>query len=76
MEITKVNKLQAAKDHYVSIMNGSIATIDTYLNNSVGIGEHPQVMEELIKQIDILTNARDNIKTIEKLSDTFKLIVK
>ena len=45
------------------------ATINVYLTNSVGIGEHPQIMEELRGQIQLLTDARDNIDTIITLEN-------
>jgi len=38
----------------------------------VGIGEHPQVMEELRGQIQLLTDARDNIDTIVTLQNKEK----
>ena len=44
-----LDKLEAAKKHYEAIAAEAEVTIDLYLNNSVGIGEHPGVMEELRK---------------------------
>ena len=38
----------------------------------MGIGEHPQVMEELRGQIQKLTDARDNIDTIITLENNIK----
>jgi hypothetical protein len=43
-----------------------------YLYNSVGIGEHPQVMEELRNQIAKLGEARDGIDTIVTLQNRNK----
>jgi hypothetical protein len=59
-----MDKLEAAKKYYEGLAAEAEATIDTYLNFSVGIGEHPQVMEELRKQIEKLGEARDGIDTI------------
>ena len=44
-----VDKLEAAKKYYEGLAAEAEVTIDMYLNNSVGIGEHPGVMEELRK---------------------------
>jgi len=59
-----MDKLEAARKFYEGQAAEAEATIQVYLTNSVGIGEHPQVMEELRGQIQLLTDARDNIDTI------------
>ena len=67
-----MDKLDAAKMHYEAIAAEAEVTIDLYLNNSVGIGEHPGVMEELRKQIEKLGEARDGIDTIVTLQNKNK----
>ena len=67
-----LDKLEAAKKHYEAIAAEAEVTIDLYLNNSVGIGEHPGVMEELRKQIEKLGEARDGIDTIVTLQNRNK----
>ena len=67
-----MDKLDAAKKHYEAIAAEAEVTIDLYLNNSVGIGEHPGVMEELRKQIEKLGEARDGIDTIVTLQNKNK----
>ena len=59
-----LDKLEAARKHYEGIAAEAEVTIDTYLNFSVGIGEHPNIMEELRIQIERLGEARDAIDTI------------
>ena len=47
-------KLEALKAKYSARKLEALATLDVYLNNSVGIGEHPQIiaeMDNLIRQI-------------------------
>ena len=67
-----MDKLDAAKKYYEAIAAEAEVTIDLYLNNSVGIGEHPGVMEELRKQIEKLGEARDGIDTIVTLQNKNK----
>ena len=67
-----LDKLEAAKKYYEAIAAEAEVTIDLYLNNSVGIGEHPGVMEELRKQIEKLGEARDGIDTIITLQNRNK----
>ena len=67
-----LDKLEAAKKYYEGLAAEAEVTIDMYLNNSVGIGEHPGVMEELRKQIEKLGEARDGIDTIITLQNKNK----
>ena len=67
-----MDKLEAARKYYEGQAAEAEVTINVYLNNSVGIGEHPQVMEELRGQIQLLTDARDNIDTIITLENNIK----
>ena len=67
-----LDKLDAAKKYYEGLAAEAEVTIDMYLNNSVGIGEHPGVMEELRKQIEKLGEAMDGIDTIITLQNRNK----
>jgi len=49
------------------------STLMIYFNNSVGIGEHPQHLEEMDKLVDELTNAKDKLKTIESFYESLSL---
>ena len=45
----------------------ALFTIDNYMANSVGIGEHPQQVEEAMKALDKLSAATDKISNLKKL---------
>ena len=57
--------LEAAESHYTAQVKKNIALLENYLDHSAGIGEHPDIVEEVIKIIDNLSAARDGIDTIE-----------
>jgi hypothetical protein len=40
------------------------ATIKIYLENSVGIGEHPNIIDEIDKQVDIVSSNEHKIDII------------
>jgi hypothetical protein len=40
------------------------ATIKIYLENSVGIGEHPQHIDEIDKQFQKIADAQEKLKAI------------
>jgi len=50
---------------YRSEMAESEATLLVYFNNPVGIGEHPQHLEEMDKFLDKMTNAKDKLEMLE-----------
>ena len=42
------------------------ATLKIYLENSVGIGEHPQHLEEVDKLVDKIATAEEKIKVLQQ----------
>jgi hypothetical protein len=42
------------------------ATLLVYFNNPVGIGEHPQLVEEMDKQVEKLANAKDKSDALQQ----------
>ena len=61
--------LEALIKRYQAQIAEAEATIEIYLNNSVGIGEHPQHIEELDKLFGKITEAEDKLKVIEGWED-------
>ena len=51
---------------YRSEMAESEATLLVYLTSSVGIGEHPQHLEEMDKLVEKMTNAKDKLETLKE----------
>ena len=65
-ENTKMeNKLlQAITAHYTAKLHRAEANLMNYFKNPAGIGEHPDIVEEMIKQIDEIASARDGLDVI------------
>ena len=66
-----IARLNAARKYYEAREAEALCTLEVYLSNAAGIGEHPQIMEELRGQIEILTDAKDNIETINRLINVY-----
>ena len=62
----KRDMLNALKKKYEAEVDVAKATIEIYLDKTVGIGEHPQFAEEIDKQLEAITCACDKIKAIDK----------
>ena len=58
--------LEALRARYEAEIAEADATINIYLNNSVGIGEHPQHIEEVDKLIEKIANAKEKIDVLEE----------
>ena len=57
----------ALKSHYKAQEDEAIAVLQVYFNSPVGVGDHSNLMEDLKKWTQILTDARDNLATLESL---------
>jgi hypothetical protein len=45
----------------------AVARLDIYLNNSVGIGEHPQHTEEMDKIVEKFADAQDKLESLKMM---------
>ena len=58
--------LDALRARYEAEIAEADATANIYLSNSVGIGEHPQHIEEVDKLINKIAEAEDKIAVLER----------
>lgn len=59
--------IRALESKYQSKIEESLATIDLYMNKSVGVGEHPDILEVLEKYVDILDEYKSKLETLREL---------
>ena len=57
--------LDALEKKYDAEIAHSDATIKIYLTNPVGIGEHPQHLEEVDKLLTKIADAKDKLEALE-----------
>ena len=58
--------LEALEKKYEAQIAEADATIKIYLENSVGIGEHPQHIEECDKLIGTIAEAEDKLQILKE----------
>ena len=58
---------KALMSKFKSQRDEALATLEVYYNNPAGIGEHPQVVEEMAKQVESLANAEDCLDQLRVL---------
>ena len=60
----KEQMLDALRSKYNADYKQAKLTLDIYLKNAVGIGEHPQHFEEMDKLVDAMATAKDNLSVL------------
>jgi hypothetical protein len=58
--------LEALRLKYEAEIAEADATANIYLDNSVGIGEHPQHIEEVNKLIDKIAQAKEKLEVLDE----------
>ena len=58
--------LDALRLKYEAEIAEADATANIYLDNSVGIGEHPQHIDEVNKQIERIANAKEKLAVLDE----------
>ena len=58
--------LKALEDKYQAQISEADATLKIYLENPVGIGEHPQHLEECDKLIQKIAEAEDKLQVLKE----------
>tara|TARA_Y100001970_G_scaffold188047_1_gene228721 strand:+ start:412 stop:633 length:222 start_codon:yes stop_codon:yes gene_type:complete len=62
--------LEALKKRYEAQVAEGMAIVNVYLKHPVGIGEHPQHLEEIDKLLDKIKEAEEKISLINRLELT------
>ncbi len=60
----KRSMISALRAKYEAELEMADTTINIYLSNSVGIGEHPQHLEEIDKLLDKIAQAKEKIEVL------------
>ena len=60
---------KAAKAHFEAKRAEAIATLETYFNKAVGIGEHSELLDEIRKWGERLANADDCLDALSRHFD-------
>ena len=61
--------LKALEDKYNAQISEADATLKIYLEQSVGIGEHPQHIEECDKLVEKIANAEEKLIILKEFID-------
>jgi len=62
----------ATKAHFLSKKLEAEAVLDTYFNNSVGIGEHSELLVEVNQWVEKLASAEDSLGILDRYEERNK----
>jgi len=60
------NMIEAIKDHAKGHIKKHTMNVEIYLKNAAGIGEHPDVLEAVEKELKIIAEYDDQLEVIKK----------
>ena len=63
----KVRIYQAVKGHYTAERDKAIANIRIHVENPVGVGEHPKIVEDVIALVHQASEADDSLMMLDKI---------
>ena len=63
--MSKVGMIAALRARYEADIAEADATINIYLSNPVGIGEHPQHLQEIDKLLAKIGHAKEKLESLE-----------
>ena len=63
---------QATRAHFLSKKLEAEAVLDTYFNNSVGIGEHSDLLVEVNQWVEKLASAEDSLGVLDRYEERSK----
>lgn len=63
---TGAGLMRALDAQYAADISKALATIDVYVANPVGIGEHPQHLDEIDKLLDSIATAQDKRDALKR----------
>jgi len=64
--IVNNNLVNAAKKKYEAQIEEALATLHIYFTGSVGIGEHPDLLTEVDKYVELLESASGKLEALNK----------
>ena len=65
-EYNRKNMLEAIKDHAKGHIKKHSMNVEIYLKNAAGVGEHPDIMEAVEKELKIIAEYDDQLEVISK----------
>ena len=60
----KTHILEAVHSHYTAERDKALANIKIHINNPMGVGEHPKIVEDVIELVHKTSEAQDALDVV------------
>ena len=65
-EYNRENMIKAIKAHAHGHIQKHKMNVEVYLKNAAGVGEHPDIIEAIEKELNIIAEYHDQLEVLEK----------
>jgi hypothetical protein len=65
--------ITALEAHAEGHIKKHLANIEVYLENPVGVGEHPDIIEAIEQELNEVAKYHDQLEVIEQYFDTYQV---
>ena len=65
-EYNRKNMIEAKKDHAKGHNKKQSMNVEIYLKNAAGVGEHPDVLDAVEKELEVIAKYDDQLEVIKK----------
>jgi hypothetical protein len=63
---TRENVIDAIKEHARGHIAKHAMNVEIYLKNAAGVGEHPDVLEAIEKELEVIAKYHDQLEVLDK----------
>ena len=67
---SRENMIEAIKEHARGHIAKHSMNVEVYLSNAAGVGEHPDILEAVEKELEIIAKYHDQLEVLEKYFKT------
>ena len=65
-EYNRDNMIDAIKDHAKGHIAKHAMNVEVYLKNAAGVGEHPDILDAIEKELKVIAEYHDQLEVLEK----------
>jgi hypothetical protein len=65
-EYNRTNVIEAIKAHAEGHIKKHTMNVEVYLKNAVGVGEHPDVLDAIEKELELVAKYNDQLDVLNK----------
>ena len=64
-EYNRENMIEAIQEHAKGHIKKHYMNVEVYLKNATGVGEHPDILEAIEKELEIIAKYHDQLEVIK-----------